>query len=87
MVTDFGSGLFLTKTPSEESGNKFQFPPSTVTTTSSSFSAPSSAPPPHQSSESCPPPRCMTPSSAPLEPLKREGFATFSPSSLISSVG
>ncbi|XP_050433175.1 nuclear receptor coactivator 7 isoform X3 [Adelges cooleyi] len=58
MVTDFGSGLFLMKTPSEESG-RFQFPPA-----QDCSPAPSSATPP-----------------------KREGLASFSPSSIINSVG
>ncbi|XP_065214762.1 nuclear receptor coactivator 7 isoform X5 [Planococcus citri] len=92
MVTDFGTGLFLTKTPSEESSNKFQFPPTSGSSSTSSTSQTNSEPTNrhqhhhhHRHHQ-----RCATiPSSSVLSNShKKEGFATsFSPSSLISNVG
>ncbi|KAK7602830.1 hypothetical protein V9T40_006804 [Parthenolecanium corni] len=97
-LTDFSTGLFLTKTPSEESSNKFQFPPSGILSTNSSSQPNLEPSAQHQQQHHQQQQhhhhrhhqRCATISSSSVlsNSHKKEGFvSSFSPSTLISNVG
>ncbi|XKL62053.1 hypothetical protein PGB90_001886 [Kerria lacca] len=90
-LTDFSTGLFLTKTPSEESSNKFQFPPTYGTSSTSSTSQSNSDSSAqhqrlhhHRHHQRC---ATIPSSSVSSNSHKKEGFTSFSPSSLINNVG